>query len=71
MPRYQSHMSEMYCFLSKLCTMLATFSVVESHDLVDEQIFRDSSWHMTMSYPYYDSHVRYHNQQNIVPLQKL
>ena len=39
--------------------------------LADEQIFRDSSWYVTMSYPCYDSHVRYHNQQNIVPLQKL
>ena len=58
---------QMYCFLSKLCTMLATLVSW----LVDEQIFRDSSWHVTMSNPYYDSHVRYHNQQNIVPLQKL
>ena len=30
--------------------------------LTNEQIVITVLWHVTMSYPYYDSHVRYYNQ---------
>ena len=60
-------MSEMNCFLSKLCTILATPVQYRVMILNDEHIVILALWHVTMSYPYYDSHVKYYSQQNIIP----